>query len=116
VVDDAVRGYVDAIPEDHRPLFDRVSGLIARAVPEAEVGISYGIPTYRVGKRRLFVGVWKHGVSLYGWQEGSDAGFVERHPQLRTGEGTIRLRAQDAAAIDDAELRDLARAVLGGEG
>src|SRR5262245_26961334 len=115
-MDDAVRGYVDAIREDHRPLFDRVSGLIAEAVPDAEVGISYGIPTYRVGKRRLFVGVWTHGVSLYGWQEGRDGGFVEHHPELRSGAGTIRLRPEDAAAIEDDEVRDLARAVLGSAG
>lgn len=112
-MDDAVRGYVDAIPADHRPLFDRVFGLIAEAAPDAEVFLSYGIPAYRVGKRRLFVGAWEHGVSLYGWQEGSDAGFVERHPELRTGKGTIRLRPEDAAAIADEELRLLAGAVLG---
>jgi hypothetical protein len=115
-MNEAVRGYVDAIPVDHRPLFDRVSGLIAEAAPGAAVGLSYGMPTYRVGARRLFVGVWKHGVSLYGWQEGSDGGFVGRHPELRHGSGTIRLRREDAAAIGDDELRDLARAALGDAG
>lgn len=114
-MDDAVRGYVDAIPEVHRPLFDRVSGLIAQVAPDAEVGLSYGMPTYRVGRRRLFVGVWQHGVSLYGWQEGGDGGFVERHPDLRSGAGTIRLRPEDAAGIDDEEFRALAGAVLGAE-
>ena len=29
--------------------------------------LSYHIPTYEVGRRRLYVGVWKHGVSIYGW-------------------------------------------------
>jgi uncharacterized protein YdhG (YjbR/CyaY superfamily) len=110
-----VRGYVDAIPEDHRPLYDRISGLIAGAVPDAEVSLSYGMPTYRVGKRRLFVGVWQHGVSLYGWQEGSDGGFVERHPELRTSTGTIRLRPADAEAIGDDEVRELAQTVLAAE-
>jgi hypothetical protein len=114
-MDDTVRGYVDAIPTDHRPLFDRISGLIAQAAPDAEVVLSYGIPTYRVGKRRLFVGVWRHGVSLYGWREGSDGGFVERHPDLRTGAGTIRLRPEDADTIGDDELRELAGAVLGAD-
>jgi uncharacterized protein YdhG (YjbR/CyaY superfamily) len=112
-MDDAVRGYVDAIPEDHRPLFDRVSRSIAEAAPQAEVVLSYGMPTYRIGRRRLHVGVWQHGVSLYGWQEGNDGGFVERHPDLRSGAGTIRLRPEDADAIDDEELRSFASAVLG---
>ena len=35
--------------------------------PEADVALSYAMPTYQVGTNRLHVGVWKHGVSLYGW-------------------------------------------------
>jgi hypothetical protein len=49
------------------------------------VVISYNIPTYKVGRRRLFLGVWKHGVSIYGWDQGRDAGFIDRHPALKTG-------------------------------
>jgi uncharacterized protein YdhG (YjbR/CyaY superfamily) len=111
-MDDAVRDYIDAIPSEHRPLFDRLHQLVLEAHPDAAVVLSYQIPTYKVGRRRLFLGVWRHGVSVYGWQEGRDAGFSERHPELRTGKGTIRLRPADAAAISDDELRDLARAAL----
>jgi hypothetical protein len=46
------------------------------------VVLSYKIPTYVVGRRRLFVGVWKHGLSVYGWDQGRDAGFIARHPEL----------------------------------
>ena len=113
-MDDAVRDYIDAIPAEHRPLFDRLHRLVLEAHPDAAVVLSYQIPTYKVGRRRLFLGVWKHGVSLYGWQEGRDAGFSERHPDLKTGKGTIRLRPADAAGISDDELRDLARAALDG--
>ncbi len=48
---DAVPDHLDAIAPEHRPQFDR-----------------------------LHVGVWQHGVSIYGWQEGRDAGFTARHP------------------------------------
>ena len=111
-MDDAVRGYIDAIPSGYRPLFDRVHRLILEAHPDAAVVLSYQIPTYKVGRRRLFLSVWKHGVSVYGWQRGRDAGFSDRHPELVTGKGTIRLRPTDAARIGDDELRDLARAAL----
>jgi uncharacterized protein YdhG (YjbR/CyaY superfamily) len=111
-VDEAARGYIDGIAAENRPLFDRIHRLILEAHPAAAVGISYDIPTYKVGKRRLYVGAWKHGVSIYGWQEGRDAGFTSRHPGLRTGKGTIQLRSDDAAAIPDDELRDLVRAAL----
>ncbi|WP_329158254.1 DUF1801 domain-containing protein [Streptomyces sp. NBC_01717] len=111
-MDKEVRDYIDGIPAEHRPLFDRLHRLILEAHPGAAVVISYRIPTYKVGSRRLHVGAWNHGVSLYGWQQGRDAGFATRHPALISGRATIRLRPDDAASIPDDELRDLARAAL----
>jgi uncharacterized protein YdhG (YjbR/CyaY superfamily) len=111
-VDETVQAYVDSIPAENRPLFDRLHRLILAAHPEAAVVLSYQMPTYKVGRRRLFLGAWKHGVSLYGWQEDRDAGFAARHAELRVGQTTIRLRPEDAAGISDDELRDLARAAL----
>lgn len=111
-MDEAVHGYIDAIPAQHRSLFDRLHGLILAAHPDATVALSYKIPTYRVGRRRLYVGVWKHGVSIYGWPQGRDADFAARHPELRTSKGTIQLRPEDAAGIPDDEFRDLVRSAL----
>lgn len=54
-MDDAVRDYVDAIAPEHRPLFDRIHRLVLEAHPDAAVVLSYEIPTYKVGRRRLFV-------------------------------------------------------------
>jgi uncharacterized protein YdhG (YjbR/CyaY superfamily) len=113
-MDDAVRDYINAIAPEHRPLFDRLHGLVLEAYPDAALVLSYQIPTYKVGRRRLFVGVWKHGVSIYGWAHGGAAGFTARHPELKTSKGTIRLRPEDAAGIPDDELRDLVRAALAG--
>ena len=110
---DSVADYVAAIPADHRPLFDRVARVIGSVAPAAGVRISYGVPTYEVGKKRLYVGAWKHGISLYGWGQGGDGGFVERHPELKTGKGTIQLSVDAATKISDAELKKLVRAVLG---
>jgi hypothetical protein len=89
-MDDDVRDYIDAIAPEHRPLFDRLHRLVLEARPDATVVLSYQIPTYKVGGRRLFLGAWKHGISIYGWQQGRDAGFTDRHPDLRTGKGTIQ--------------------------
>jgi hypothetical protein len=111
-LDKAVRGYIDGIAVEHRPLFDRLHSLILDACPGVEVVLSYGIPTYRAGKRRLYLGAWKHGMSLYGWPQDNDAGFTSRHPALKRGKGTIQLRPADAAAIPDDELRELVRAAL----
>jgi hypothetical protein len=68
--------------------------------------------TYKVGNRRLHVGAWKHGLSIYGWQQGRDDAFTSRHPELKTSKGTLQLRPEDAAAIRDDEFSDLVRAAL----
>jgi hypothetical protein len=70
------------------------------------------MPTYQVGRQRLFVGAWKHGLSVYGFDEGRDRGFIARHPKLKASTGTIRLRPEDAEGISDTELRDLVHAAL----
>ena len=108
----AVTGYVTAIPPAQRHLFDRIHRLILDTGPDVQVGLSYNMPTYRLGTRRLHVGVWKHGVSLYGWRHVGDGGFTARHPELQTSAGTIRIRTDTAATIGDDDFRDLARAVL----
>jgi uncharacterized protein YdhG (YjbR/CyaY superfamily) len=115
-VDEEVQQYVAGIAEEHRALFDRVDGLILGAYPDAEVKLSYKIPSYWTGRRRrLYVGVWKHGLSVYGWPQGQEAGFVARHPELKTSKGTIQIRPRDAAGITDAELLELVHAALGGD-
>jgi len=110
--DHAVKTYIDAIPPEHRPLFDRLDRLVRRLHPEADLVLSYKMPTYRVGARRLHVGAWKHGISLYGWPQEKGAKFSARHPETRTSKGTIRLRPEDAAVISDDELAGLVRAAL----
>ena len=111
-MDEGVQAYIDHIDAAHRPLFDRLHGLIMAACPQATVSLSYNMPTYRAGGRRLYLGAWAHGVSLYGWPQGRDGGFAARHPSLLSGKATIRIRPQDATAISDQELCGLIRAAL----
>ncbi|GGV12346.1 hypothetical protein GCM10010260_58750 [Streptomyces filipinensis] len=109
---DSVQEYVDSIAPRHRSLFDLVSGLILEEFPQASVALSYGMPTYRAERRRLHIGVWQHGVSIYGWGTDRDGGFSSRHPALISGKATIRLRSTDMADVTDHELRALIRAAL----
>ena len=108
-MDEGVAEYIEALPPQQRPLFDRLHAIVLDEHPEAEVALAYGMPAYRVGKRRLNIGVWKHGVSVYGWRGDNDGGFVAGHPALSSGKGTIRIRPRDAA-------RDLGRGAAGTAG
>ena len=109
-MDEDLAAYIEGIPTAQRPLFDRLHTIVLAEHPDAEMALSYGMAGYRVGRRRLNLGVWKHGVSVYGWRNDRDGGFVARHPRLSSGKGTIRISPRDAEEISDEELR----ALLGG--
>jgi Domain of unknown function (DU1801) len=106
-MDQAVAAYIEQIPLDRRALFERLHRIVLEQHPDAEVALAYGMPAYRLGTRRLNIGVWAHGVSVYGWRRDNDGGFLERHPELATSKGTIRLSPAEAGAIGDDELRGL---------
>jgi hypothetical protein len=112
ITDEAVRRYRDEMDSQYRPVFDRLHRLITGICPDADLVLSYGMPTYRIGRRRLNVGVWQHGLSLY-VSPNRDGGFSARHPELTVGKGTIKLKPADAARIPDMEFQDLIRAALG---
>jgi hypothetical protein len=102
-----VRAHVEAIDPAHRPLFERMDAIVRRAHPGVEVALAYGMPAYRVGARRLNLGAWRHGVSVYGWRKDRDGGFVARHPELASGKATIRISTAAGARLSDAELAGL---------
>lgn len=106
------QAYIDLIAATHRPLFDRLHALILASHPNVTVGLSYKMPVYVLGNGRLHVGVWSHGLSLYGWPQGSEKEFMARHPHLKTSKGTIRLGPKDASAVTDDELLVLVNAAL----
>lgn len=112
-MDAAVQNYIDAIDPERRPLFDRLHELLLREFPDIDVVISYQMPTYVLGDHRVYVAAWKHGLSVYGWDQGQDGGFTVRHPELLTHKGTIKLPPAAAADIDDDEFADLFRHALG---
>ena len=112
-MDEDVTAYIDAIGPKQRPLFDRLHAIVLAEHPHAEVQRSRrSMPAYAGwGQRRLnALGVWQHGVSVYGWRRDRDGGFAARHPELLSGKATIRIRPRDAGGISDDELR----ALLGG--
>lgn len=109
---DEVAAFISGIDVERRPLFDRVHRLVLEVRPDADVVLSYEMPTYVAGGRRLHVGVWKHGLSFYGWESGRGAGLVERHPEWDSGRGTFKLPTDEAATVTDDELRAFLAAVL----
>ena len=112
-MDAAAQDYIDDIDPATRPLFDRIHRLIVGEFPDVEVGISYQMPVYRRAGRSMNVGAWKHGVSIYGWRDSEGLSILERHPELSSGRGTLRITRKVAGDIRDEELVELVRGALG---
>ena len=108
-----VKSYLDGVAPEHRAIWDRVEHIVRSLHPDVELRITYDMPTFVVGEHRLPVGVWKHGLSLYGVDESRDAGFIGRHPELSSGRGTVKLPTSRADEFSDDELTAMLAAVLG---
>ena len=100
-MDESVRKYVDAIPAEQRPLFDRLHSLILELYPDAEVVISYQVPTYKKKGRRVSLGLWKDGVSLYTTGPEYIESFKARHPRIKTGKASINFGLADDFPEED---------------
>ena len=106
-MDPAVQSYIDAIPERQRVIFDRLQSLILELYPQAEIVISYQIPTYKVGRGRVFLGLWKGGVSLHGVPVEQ---FKQRHPSIKVGKGSPNFKLTDE--LPEADIRDVIKRAM----
>ena len=113
-VPEEVRAYLAAIPAEHQPLLERLLRLIDEITPGITPGISYKMLCWKAGPHHLYVGAFKHGLSVYGWSQGRETPVTDRHPEIKTSKGTIRLTPVTAAQLTDDELRVLLRAALTG--
>ena len=94
-MNEEVQRFIDAIPHDRRALFDRIRALIESMYPEAEVKLSYGVPTFKMKSGWVALGYWKSGVSLYTNGPHHLSGFIREHPGIKTGKGSINFRLTD---------------------
>ena len=89
------RRYLAAIPKDKKRFFLRLHDLILGLYPDAEVGLSYQIPTYRAKSGWVALGHGKRGVSLYTNGPSHIADFKTRHPAIQTGKACLNFKITD---------------------
>lgn len=103
----AVDRYLATLPADRRAALERVRAAIARLVPEATEGISYGMPAFKLrGHPLVGYANAKHHCALYGMSAGLDR-FAPRLTGFSTSKGTIRF-TPDHPVPDDL-VADLVR-------
>ncbi len=96
-----VQTYFEAAPEAFKPLFLRFQNLILQLYPQAEITLSYKIPTYRYGRGWVALGFRKDGVSLYTCGLPNIADFKAKHPQIKSGAGCLNFRLRDSIPEED---------------
>jgi uncharacterized protein YdhG (YjbR/CyaY superfamily) len=103
----AVDRYLADLPADRRAALERLRASIARLVPEATEGISYGMPAFKLrGHPLVGYANAKHHCALYGMSAQTER-FAARLEGFSTSKGTIRF-TPDAPVPDDV-ITDLVR-------
>lgn len=92
----SVDEYIAAQPESVQVVLNRVRSSIRKALPAAQEGISYKMPTYTLGGARLlYFAVWSHHYSIYGSTEKVLAAFRDELASYEVEKGTIRFRLSE---------------------
>jgi uncharacterized protein YdhG (YjbR/CyaY superfamily) len=104
--------YVAGLPRDQQAALERVRAVVAAAAPDAEEGVSYGMPAYLHGGRPLlgFRAAKKH-LSVFPFSPAAIETVRDRLEGFDVAKGTIRF-TPDRPVPDDV-LADLVRARRG---
>jgi uncharacterized protein YdhG (YjbR/CyaY superfamily) len=97
--DPAVRNLVEAVSGERRSLYGELHRLIMGMYPDAEIFISYGVPTYKAKSGRVGLGYWKEGVSFYPFGGSYLDEFKANYPAIKTSKGSINFKVSDKVPV-----------------
>jgi uncharacterized protein YdhG (YjbR/CyaY superfamily) len=93
----SVDEYVAALPDDVRPLMERIRGSIRAVAPDIGETISYAMPTFTLhGRPLVHVAVWKKHIGVYPLPEMDDDLARDVAPYRGTP-STLRLPLDDVS-------------------
>ena len=98
-----VKLYLAAVPADRKPLVDKLHALIVGLYPEAEIDMSYRMPTYKAKDGWVAIANQKRYVSLYTCGAHHLVDFKKKYPAIKTGKGCINFKATDP--VPDAAIK-----------
>jgi uncharacterized protein YdhG (YjbR/CyaY superfamily) len=101
---------IDEYFENAQPVekaeYDRLSKLVREVAPDAEETISYGMPTYKVGKNPLvYFGIFKDHMSIFPASGEVLSELGDELAGFKTAKGTLSFTADKP--IPDDVLRDM---------
>jgi uncharacterized protein YdhG (YjbR/CyaY superfamily) len=98
--------YINAQPDDVRPLLQSIRETIRAAAPEATEKISWQMPTFWQGENLIHFAAFKKHIGLYPGGEAT-AVFAERLTGYKTSKGAIQLPL--GKQIDHELITDIVR-------
>lgn len=100
--------YLAGIPEPQKAALERVRQFVRRAVPDAEEGVSYGLPAFRYrGRPLLGVRAGKNHLSVFPFSPEAVDAAREALAGFDLSKGTVRFTPD--APVPDAALEELLR-------
>jgi len=100
-MDSSVKQYLDAVPESRKSRVDTLHNLILELYPDANIDMSYKMPTYKVDDGWVAIANQKNYISLYTCGYHHIEEFKEKHPNIKTGKGCINFRDKDEIPVED---------------
>jgi len=95
-----VPDYIAGFPRPVQTVLKRVRGIIRKAMPRAEEGISYQIPAYKLdGRIVLYFAGWTQHYSLYPSNPRLVAAFKEQLAGYELSKGTIRFPLSEPVPV-----------------
>jgi uncharacterized protein YdhG (YjbR/CyaY superfamily) len=97
--------FINARPVE-KAEYERLSKLVREVAPDAEETISYGMPTYKVGKNSLvYFGIFKDHMSIFPASGEVLSELGDELAGFKTAKGTLSFTADNP--IPDDVLRDM---------
>ena len=95
-----VAGYIAGFPRPVQTILTRVRNIVRKAVPNADEGISYQIPTYKVqGRPVLYFAAFKEHYSIYPSNAALVAAFKDELERYELSKGTIRFPLSEPVPV-----------------
>ena len=94
-----VQVYFDAVPDERKPVVDKLHELIPGLYTDVAVDMSYRMPTYKAKDGWVALANQKSHVSLYTCGAHHLVAFKARHPKIKTGKGCINFKVTDRIPV-----------------
>lgn len=91
--------YIAAFPKEVQDILELVRATIKKAAPEAEEGIAYGLPAYKLNGPLVYFAAFKNHIGFYATPTGHEA-FQQELSQYKQGKGSVQFPLDEPMPLD----------------